>query len=232
MAQNTFGYPDFRRQDDYDGPVEWNLPAANRAGSSVSPVMDVSKFSHLGGTCQEGATQTNLVFRWYADPALTILVGAREIVLSSLLPFAHLHIPNQGPYLQITAGYSGIAQFQIVAFPTNRVHILELIPESAYFSFLQNNNIAAGSTAFYPQDYFTGPMLVWLSTPGGPVFVTLQALNPAGNWDDTGQTLVATNAALTTLLLAPPGAWRFVVQNSGALTTGFLVATPSFTGST
>jgi hypothetical protein len=122
----------------------------------------------------------------------------------------------------------------VTAFATNRISPTPVAP--ALPVLIDQQAAAIGGSAalgVYPSDYFAGPVSIWFDPQFASGYISLQYLTTAGTWDDITQ--LAWTAAPNTVFtwIAPPGAWRILIQNETvAASTYYLAVTPSITGGT
>lgn len=222
---------------------------SNKTTYPTSGTYDVSQYRYLGGFVglEPGETSAGVVtFDWYKDRAGTELVGVQGLPVSSLIvSTAQLRVPNLGPYVKVTFTpftqpypekcAAGGCPFAMRLFGTNRPSLLPLIPgDSILIDTVPTPEPGVvpkvvpevvppeTSTAIYPDDYFTGPVRLFLeSSPG--VTATLYGTDLTGeNWP-----LDKLSASGSTTTFAPFGTWFVVVSNPTTSPAGVtLAATP------
>lgn len=237
VAAPSRGYADWQRVDNWDSPTLWNVTPSIGNAIVQSPIIDVSRFAYLSGVMEEDTSQCVVDLRWLSASSGGSFIGFRTFVLSTLIPnFAYVRVPNLGPFLQIQVSPIAAANFEFSAtlLGTNRVHPLEFIPRNPTLIDKQAQTVGAGAAAtVYPGDYYAGPMRIW-ATCGATYSWALYFLNTVGVWDFVEQIQTqgaSVNSSVNTV--APPGAWRVVLTNTGAANANYwLCATPSTTGAT
>jgi hypothetical protein len=236
VAAPNRGYGDYQRIANWDSGVQWSVSSALGNANIQSPVLDFSRAAYIGGFMNVTGNPLLVSIGWCADPGFTVFMGTRQFIVSPLMGFpAMLRIPNLGPFAQITVQSITGNNFQLFTqiLSTNRVHPLEFIPRQPVVVDQQNVAVAANvSVPVYPTDYYSGPMSVWVDFNQAGMNASLQALNSVNVWDFIDERPPTTVAGVATyVMVAPPGAWRFLVTNNNAAATNYyLTATPSTTG--
>lgn len=230
------GYSDWQRVSNFDSGVLWSDASVGVSTQVQSPVLDMSRYAYLGGLIGVGNGAAVVTVTWYADVAATVQLGFRAFSLQfTKLSPAQIRIPNLGPFAQVVISSIGGPPFNNHAtiIGTNRYHPLEFIPPNPYLIRQQASPIGAGaSVTVTPQQYYSGPMMVWFEPGNAGMTATLENLQPDANVDLIAQIIAASvNQTIVTTWIAPPGSWFIQVNNPGGATTYYLTATPSLTGS-
>lgn len=235
-TQPNRGYTDWRRVDDWDSATLWTATAANTQATFTSPILDVSRYAYLGGEIQCGFHFYSVSLQWFHDPGATVVAGFRTFLIDqNIFAGAQIRIPNLGPFLQVTISAVGAVfyDFLVDLIGTNRVHPLEFIPTRPWaISQVAVAIPAGGNIPVFPQDYYAGPVRVFMFCSTVPMSVDVQVLQFDGVYHGMGAIPVLTaNSWMNALFTTPPGAWRVNVSNSGAAGVFYLTATFSMTGS-
>jgi hypothetical protein len=231
------GYADYQRIDNYDEGLVWNENPGPINFAVNSPVLDVSRYSRLGGFMQVGLQGMLVELSWYADSAGTVGLGSKQFMLTNLINDAMQPLMiNMGPFCKVSLQGAAAGNYQpiIKLYGTNRDHPLEFVPMQAVLIDEQLLGIGAnGTQTIYPSDYYAGPLNVWYQPAFASGAVAFEYLTIANAWDlfdHTTQTVASADYRYTTI--TPTGAWRVIVGNNTAAASDFyLAATPTLTGS-
>lgn len=236
VAPPARGYAEWQRIANYDSNELIVFPFNPGGGIVQTGVIDVSRFAYLGGFVKAIAGDFSVQAIWFSAFNGGDIVGKRSIPLTSNINTElQMRIANLGPYVQLTfntiggGGYSGLC----IAFGTNRIHPLEVIPEQQVVIDKQAAALgASASVTVYPLDYSSSPARMLVSA-GQAFTASLQYLTFPGVWNTYDQNSGGAGAVLSVATLIPAGAWRLVVTNQSAIATTFTCTiTPNVTGST
>lgn len=193
---------------------------------------DVSDFPYVGGVIGLNplgdVSHGVATFFWTSDASGLNIVGVQGMNLSSLIvSLNQLRLPNLGPYLYLT--YQPVLGSNPVSATLFGVKSGMPLPEWPGDTILideRDQPLAPhADTTWYPDDYFAGPVRLYLAAPEG-VTVTVYG---ADLLDQFWPLDALTNGSLTTI--APMGTWLVVVSNSTSGSVTYTVsATPLVAG--
>ena len=231
------GYADWQRVENWDSGVVWSGSVTNQSATLFPPEpIDCSRWSTLGGYIHVYFGTMLAAFNWNADPAASIFVGGRQLVYSgSVGAFTQLRLSNLGPYFdgqfqQVGGVWSGSWQL----FNTNRISPIELIPQGPALVDDDTGAIGAGAVYYaYPNDYYSGPVDIWLATNSGSNWlVGVQYLRSDGVWRQLSNFFL-NSKTVPVGVLVPAGMWRVTAQNNSAGNdSATITVVAAFTGAT
>lgn len=229
------GYSDYQRLENFDTGILENFVTPGNNASFSSPVIDVSRFAYFCGEIREQSTQSAWAFNYFLDSLGSVFIGGYNFTCAQAGAQAgQLHIPNLGPFVQILVQAIGGVNFQASGslFASNRVTLTQLIPPLPQLVIVNNFNMPAGNTNFFPNAMYAGPARLMMVSPVASTIIALEYLDTGGNYFILDEyTSGAVNAPLQATIICPLTAWKIVVNNPGVATVGLFVAvTPSVTG--
>lgn len=236
LSSPNRGYADWQRVENWDTGQLWAFSANNINATQISPVLDVSRSTYLGGWLANSFNLCRFQANWFLDQAATVGVGERDFILSQNIPnAAQIRIPNLGPFVQITLGALGVNYSpQVEIFGTNRYHPLEFIPVWPVAINQSVVSIPANTTqTYWPNDYYAGPVSAHVQGQQAGQ-LQLWGYNQAGNAQQLDEYDPAANAATSVKMVTPPGPWFVTVKNLSTTAAGLFstFVTTSQTGST
>lgn len=193
---------------------------------------DVSDFAYLGGVIglnpQGDVSRGVITCFWTLDAAGSQIVGVSGWHLSSLIvSLDQLRRPNLGPYLFLTyETFRGSNPLAATLFGTNCGSPVPSWPGDTILISEAHQPLASNANVtWYPDDYFAGPVRLYLDAPAG---VTL-TLYGADLTDQFWPLDTLTAGSVTTI--TPMGTWFVVVSNATAEPITYSVsATPLLAG--
>lgn len=215
----SVGYPDGQRLQNWDSPTFYSIINQRVPAQVQSPIGDVSRYASVEGVVGVGIAQAFLTFQWYGDAQGNLVLGTRQFNLDPNINQAgQFLIPNMGPFLQVSiSGFGGgDPSVYLTVNPTNRQRLLEWLPFNPVL--IAQTNIALAASAidnFYPSDYYGGPVYVHLQATQ-PASFMLKYLNNVAAFTNLAVFTQAANVPLVQSLIVPEGAWRLDAQNTNA----------------
>lgn len=222
LGAGSYGYNDYQRIINYDGPVLLAETSAKAKGPKTFGPVNVSRWlaTQIRVGPKEPARNGLLTCEWATEKTGGEPLGERQIPFTSHLGIMQLLVPNLGPWLTVQLEWGGTG-VTFVCSASNRLitpagivtpTVPVIIPVSTH------KLKAAEGVTVYPASYAAGPIGVRLTASGKAASATLEALNPEGEWEAvTVRELAGTLLSESLSLIAPLGAWRLHVVNTAAL---------------
>lgn len=218
---SAIGFPDFRRQSDWDSPTALlNDPGTLYAALHAYPTFFVGNFAYLVGSFALATNPAIFKFTWSMDSAGAVPVGTREFnAPSGTGSLARICIPNLGRYCQLTVIAMGGGNItpSVTLFASNRKRGSEALPVSALVSdHVALALAAAGLSTLNPNPWVSGRAMWYTQANAAAGSFFLETLTSAGVW----RVFAVRNQALATNgkeeVFLPWSAWRSNIQNTGA----------------
>lgn len=223
------GFPDFRRQVDYDtDPNISNVfPAVIASGTQYGP-FQAANFAMIAGRVTATVVRTSAQFDFYTDAGLSVPVGTFLTHLDPAINIAvDLHVPVLARYFVLTVSSAGGAAFTHghYLFGSNRPITQVFAPPFPAPLPYSGPAIGAGaSNTFLPSCYASGHGHWLCETAAQPGLFELQAQTALALYSRIATVTVAAGSILNMAVVIPPTAFRVVVTNTGAGASNFATA--------
>lgn len=230
------GYPDFRRQQDYDSfpPFIEVINTLHNNALTRGPFY-VGLWHAIALDFNVSTNSVLVIIRWWNNVNADHMVGERNFVVdvSVGVPCRSRFI-NLGPYVSLTIEPVGAVNWteDCLFWPTNRVHPVEMPAAIGILVNDQPGALGAGltSTVLF-EDYFAGPATWRVAAGAMPGTFQLQSQTLVGTWVTNASRLLVAGVQEDIAVTIPPGACRSQITNTGGGAGSFgSVVTPSITG--
>lgn len=216
----AIGFPDFRRQVDYDtNPNLSDLPFAATGSPVTYGAFNCANFSHVAGVLSADTAMTLWRFRFYSDFAITTQVGERQILMDPTVGLdTYFRIPAQGRYFTVTITSAGAVVFghghhivgssrggPVEIMPTNAILVQTgLVTVNAGVSTTWNLNGGSGHCSW---------MIFANTTPGQFTLSSPDSL--AGGYDTIAGRLLPIGTFETLPVVLPLAPAKLTISNTG-----------------
>lgn len=218
---SAIGFPDFRRQVEWDSNPALSvvLNGAQASGVTFGP-FNVANFASVTGTLQavSGALQAN--FSFYTDPALVGFCGDRNIFLDSAqFGAATFKLRTLGRFftLNITNSGGGNIAYAHTLVGSNRVGGPEIVSQDGVIVSPQFPVIGAGGNfTLLTHAVGSGKATWWVQTSGQPGSFALETISPLGAWSQFNGMVLPAASAQNIPVSLPLSTVRIRIFNTGA----------------
>lgn len=215
------GYPDFRRQIDYDTTapyITWS--AFNAFSTETFGPFNLGNFAYLSGRLSAPATGMQFDFQFYEDPALTVFCGRRLLRFDPAgVVGGNFRIPALGRYVLVVLSTAGAVNVALTGMlqGSNRPTANEIIPEDAILTAQNNIFVGLGATVTaYALSMASGRATMSFSTVGQPGKLVLQGYQSGFTYVPLASVRLAAASDITLDVTLPLTQVRVLVTNTGA----------------
>lgn len=230
---SAIGFPDFRRQVDYDSTAPVMEINKLVTGTETTAIFYVGQFANLAGLINcNGGVFVRVVVWWYNDAAGAVPMGTRQFCVDAAAASNYqVNLPNLGRYAQVTLQRSAALNYVCLfrLWGSNRITARAFQPVQPILVQLAGGAFPVGVTTVLLTDMYTGEMTIKFSTGAQPGHVLLQFLSPASfSYVDFYQIAnLAAGLVFTGVTFVPPGGLAVLLSNNGAAPGAFeLIGTP------
>lgn len=231
------GYPDFRRQSEFEDTALLAHDAGGAHGANTSTEYGpfyVGNFEYLGIVTDLTAGSVRMSLAWFDDSAMLQSTGQRYIFIDSTVSFPlQARIPNLGRYVKIDLDPLGVVAWTLgdtIFWASRRFSPVEFIPVQQPVQAHTAAALGAGLTSTKGFDQFaSGPAMAYLAVGGASaVQFIIQAQNAVNAWINVFIEALAAGTNTFRLITLPSTALRTQIVNTGgaANTYVFNISTP------
>jgi hypothetical protein len=225
-SQGPFGYPDYQRYGNYDGPQVSEGKKVILGGTTEIPPTNVSRFLATAFTISypllAGATGVSLLFVWWADEAGTIEITRRTFNINPETGGIALCIPNQGPYVAVFLT-SGKATVNYHLYGSNRITPLIAVSSTPVALQVTGELAAKANTTKYPSSYMPGPAELRMGAEVAVMQYVFEYQTGAAEWTLGPQFELGASTVTLAKVILPAGGFRVKVINTGVAESEYIL---------
>lgn len=226
---SAVGFPDFRRQVDYDvDPDLSNYTPQNTVDGQLFGPFNVANFAYVSGVFSAITGKCTVVFSYYSDVSLTRFVGSRQLQLDSgNVAQANARVHVLGRFLQLTIRTvgGGAITYTHNLTATNRNNAPEVLAtQGVVIPFTVVGIVAAGTSLIGSTSMGSGWAVWMIRTFTQPATFELQQMDFTGTYVSQAVKLLPVSAAenITVSLSNSPA--KVLITNTGGFPEGFETA--------